>query len=257
MNVVVGGNQNLIFASGSNDTVSFRPTFWPTDIPDLVSWYTVDYGVYTAINTPATENQQVFLWKDKSVDGPDIYSSSSNLVYQPTFSGGAISFEIDLLTGINPSALNPPINYYVASKTRLSGIASFNVIIKQGTTSAVSNTRHVFVSDTTGRLGARNNSTVYTTGAIMQNSGNVIACILNASDQATIRNGYYSENIAGLGTSVNTLSEFVIGSPSSTNPITSIRGSIYEILVYTGTAHTVDQQNNIINYMAQKWGITI
>jgi len=257
MNVVTGNNTSLIFASGSNDTAIFRPTFWPTDIPDLVSWYTVDYGVYNSIDAPATENQNVYLWKDKSVDGPDAYSSSSTIAYQPTFSGGAISFETDLLTGTNPSPLNTPINYYVASKTILSGLSTYNYIIKQGTNTSLANIRHSFIADATGRLGARNNSTILTTGAIMQAGKNVIACILSASDVATIRRGNYSENIAGLGSSSNSVAQFVIGSLSSAAPNSSILGSIYEILVYTGTAHTVDQQNTVINYMSEKWGITL
>ena len=258
MNVVTGNNTSLIFASGSNDTAVFRPTFWPTDIPDLVSWYTVDYGVYNSIDAPAVENQQVFLWKDKSADGPDAYSSSSTIGLQPTFSGGAISFEMDLLTGANPFPLNPPINYYLATKTILSGgNLTANYIIKQGTNTSASNIRHSFIADATGRLGARNNSTVLTTGAIMQAGKNVIACILSASDIATIRRGNYSESIAGLGISSNSLAQFVIGSISSSAASLHIYGSIYEILVYTGVAHTVDQQNTIMNYMAEKWGVTL
>lgn len=255
MNVVFGGNASLIFASGSNDTAIFRPTFWPTDIPDLVSWYTVDYGVYNTINTPAMENQQVLLWKDKSTDGPDAYSSSSTIALQPTFSGGAISFEVDLLSGQNPSPLNPPINYYVASKTILSGTASNIPIIKQGPTNLI--VRHAFTTDTTGRLGARNNSSIYTTGAIMQEGKNVIACILSAPDVATIRKGNYSEDIAGLGVTTNTTQQFVIGSLTAGSALSPLRGSIYEILVYTGAAHTVNQQNTIMNYMAEKWGVTL
>jgi len=243
-----------VFMSGSYITPTYLSEliFTPTNIPYLVSWYSSDYGVYNTVDNLATENQSVAIWKNKITNGPDI---SAPLNFQPNFSGGAVAFTLDMMSGYNTVPLNAPLNYYIATKTPLSGINNFNVILKQGGAIPSAATRYSFVADTTGRLGVTN-PTYTTTNITMSTGKNIIACIFSDTSNAIVRKNNTSESLI-MSTASNSLSQFVIGSNSSTAISRPIAGSIYEILIYTGLAHNTDQQNQIINYLSQKWAIDL
>jgi len=254
MNIVIsGGIDNLIFASGaaaSQDIVSYRPIFIPIDLPNLVAWYSSDYGVYSSLTVLAQETDTVRLWQNKIGGSVNVESIS----YQPNLSGGALYFSNDYMSGFNASPLNPPLSYYVATKSIFSGLNSSASILCQNATSAGS-PRFGFSVDQTGRLGTSGPTTTQTTGAIMNNGANVIACIFNDTNTVIVRKGNYTETLNSLGLTANTSNSFLIGA-RGTNPSDPIFGSIYEILIYSG-AHTSNEQNSVINYMAEKWGVTL
>jgi hypothetical protein len=255
MNIVIsGGIDNLIFASGSagsQDVVTYRPVFIPIDLPNLVAWYSSDYGVYNTLTVLAQETQTVRLWQNK-LGGSVNAESISN---QPNLSGGAILFNTDFMSGSNASPLNAPLSYYVATKSIFSGTNANGTILTQNATQLGTTTRFAFTVDQTGRLGASGPTTTQTTGAIMNNGANVIACIFNDINTVIVRRGNYTETLNSLGLTANTSNLFLIGA-RGTNPSDPIFGSIYEILIYSG-AHTSNEQNSVINYMAEKWGVTL
>ena len=255
MNIVIsGGIDNLIFASGSpgsQDIVSYRPVFIPFDLPNLVAWYSSDYGVYNTPTTLAQETQTVRLWQNKIGGSVNVESLSS----QPNLSSGAILFNNDFMSGSNASPLNAPLSYYVATKSIFLGTNANGTILTQNATQLGTTSRFAFTVDQTGRLGASGPTTIQTTGAIMNNGANVIACIFNDVNTAIVRKGNYTETLNSLVLNTNTSNSFLIGA-RGTNPNDPISGSIYEILIYSG-AHTTNQQNSVINYMAEKWGVTI
>jgi len=226
--------------------------FTPIDIPYLVSWYSSDYGVYNTVDNLATENQSVSIWKNKITNGPDV---SAPLNLQPDFSSTGISFSYDMMSGNNKSPLNAPLNYYIATRTPLSGLNTYNIILKQGTNQLGSNTRYAFMVNSNGQLGV-GNPTYNPSNLTMSTGKNIIACIFSDIANAVLRNGNVSEAI-NMGGGSNALSQFIIGSNSSSAASSQIQGSIYEILVYTGIAHNNDQQNQIIDYLSKKWGIPL
>lgn len=255
MNIVIsGGINNLIFASGAAGIVAYRPAFIPYDLSNLVAWYISDYGVYNTLTTLAQANETVRLWQNK-IGGSVNAESISN---QPNLSGGALYFNNDYMSGSNASPLNAPLSYYVATKSILSGANVNGAILTQNATPLGTTSRFTFTVDTTGRLGVSGPSNTQTTGlsGIMNNGANVIACIFNNDlNTAIVRKGNYTETLNSLGLTANASASFLIGS-RGTNPSDSIFGSIYEILIYSG-AHTTNEQNSVINYMAEKWGITL
>jgi len=261
MNVVIGGDKSLIFASGSNDVVSFRPTFWPTDIPGLSSWFSADYGVYTNSNTLAQNGGLVSLWTSRI---NNITLTQSTTSKQPTFLNGGVKFDGgDILGGINLSALNSPLNYYVAvdsismNSTTTSPLAPPAPIIKQGAGAPNQGGPYGFIVDHGDILGAANPigqvSTINVT-----NQKTALACIIYNNDEAIIRKGNISnETVVELGQATNASTSFFIGGYSNTYINQYMKGTIYEILVYAGTEHTFQQQNLVLQYLAQKWGLTI
>lgn len=261
MNFVIGGNQNIIFASGiGSNFISYQPDFFPTNIPNLLSWYSSDYGVYSSPGVAATEGDSVRIWENKINNGINLEQSGP---LQPIFSGGAIVFSQHAMSGINPVALNMPINYYIAINNA-SWSGSEHTFIKQGSTILSTNIRYSFISRPIVQnsisvriLGARNRTLINTQNLTLNNNKNVIYAFFSNTDLATIGINNSSETITGIGTSINSNTVFTVGSNSATSSTAPLIGDLYEILIYTGIAHTISQQNQIINYLTNKWGVSI
>ncbi|MEY4342217.1 MAG: hypothetical protein RL736_7 [Pseudomonadota bacterium] len=257
MNVVIGGNQSLIFSSGANNMVAFRPAFWPTDVPGLSSWFSADYGVYTNVNNLAQNGGSVSLWTSR-INSITLQQTSSNK--QPTFFNGGVKFDGgDVLGGANPSALNSPLNYYLAIDSISVNNILTNlppaVIIKQSSANP-GIAPYVFSVNYTGILAAANPDNQYITSNV-NNKKTAIACIFLNNDEAIIKNGNLDEYVASLGQAGNTETSFFVGSHNNTYGSQFLKGTIYEILVYAGTEHTVEQQNLVLQYLANKWGLTL
>jgi len=264
MNVVIGGDKSLIFASGANDIVAFRPAFWPTDVPGLSSWFSADYGVYTNTTTLAQDGNTVNIWNSR-VNG--ITLSQSTLLKQPKFENGGIKFDgaigfnnsdinSDLLSGTNSAALISPLNYYVVA-SGISG-ATTNApapIIKQSN-NTISNSPYVFAINNISVLGAANTQNI-STSLNAGNTKSVTACIFTDNNNATIRNGSSTQSIIALGNASNSDTTFYVGGFSQTSQTSSnaLMGTIYEILIYSGVEHTTEQQNLVLQYLSQKWGV--
>ena len=71
---VIGTNDvnagNLIFASGGSNSIIFG--FNPINLPNLLGWYSSDYGVYNAPGVLATDGQTVRTWQNKVNNGIDL-----------------------------------------------------------------------------------------------------------------------------------------------------------------------------------------
>lgn len=258
MNVISGSFNTLIFASGNiTNSVIFRPEFVPTDFPNLLSWYSSDYGIYNAPGVLASEGQTVQTWQNKLNNGFNLLHDNIN--YQPKYISGAITFSgNNALTGINTSALNYPINYYVATQTILSGNDSTwaATIIKQGRTATVNNMRYIFTVNTGSKLGVRDINTQTISNITMSNGKNIIYAIFSGSNTEILGKGNSSE-VLNATMNTNSISTFTVGALGGIIPVYPLFGSIYEILVYTGSAHTESERSQIINYLSNKWGVSI
>jgi hypothetical protein len=262
MNVVInGGDGNLIFASGlGTDSVIYRPVFVPTELPNLLSWYSSDYGVYNSPGVLATEGQTVRIWQNKINNGIDL-NQTTQPTYQPTYLNGAIQFAQNMMSGINTIALNSPLTYYIATQTILSGKTAgvYAPIIKQSQT--INKFPYGLLVNTGAKLVARSNVSTYISNITLLNNKNIIFISFSGfqpsepSPIVNIGTSNLSEStIFNMG--INDDNIFLIGSNSATVPTVPLQGSIYEILIYTGL-HTEIEKNKITNYMANKWGVSI
>lgn len=260
---VIGTNDvnagNLIFASGTiGSSIIFRsPDFLPTDLANLLSWYSSDYGVYNSPGVLANNNQTVSIWQNKINNATDLIHH--NVSFQPKYVNNAIEFKgINILTGQNPSFINYPINYYVATQTILSGNNSTipALIIKQGLSNSATQNKYGFAINTGSTLGIRDLNTTTLSNITMSNGQNIIYTIFSGSNTQILGKQNSSE-ILNATTNSNSNIIFVIGSSNGTTPTDSLYGSIYEILIYTGTAHTESERTKIINYLGSRWGVSI
>lgn len=257
---VIGTNDvnagNLIFAYGGNNSIIFG-SFLPLDLPNLLGWYSSDYGVYNAPGVLATDGQTVRTWQNKVNNGIDL-NQTVNINYPPIYSNGAIKFSLNTMSGINPYSLNSPLTYYIATQTTLSGASSSHGnIIKQ---SPIGNRfPYGFAVNTGCQLIMRTNS-LYLSNITMLNGKNIIFAnfsgvqpnVSNPIGNVGTKNLTESFTLT-LGT--NSDNTFIIGGTAPTpNSVGALKGSIYEILIYTGL-HTETEKNQVINYLSNKWGV--
>lgn len=252
---------NLIFGSGSatgiyTNSIIFQRDFIPTDLPYLFSWYSSDYGVYqTYTGIPSQENDLIALWENKINNGTNL--SHGNPSFQPRYINNAVKFSgINILTG-NINILNSPLNYYVATQTILSGNNSINpaAIIKQGPSDISTQTRYTFTVNTGSKLGVKNATTSTISNITMSGGKNIIYAIFSGSTSQILGRG---NNFQSLSATMNTssLTNMIIGSHNLAAATSPLYGSIYEILIYTGSVHAETERNKIIKYLSNKWGVS-
>lgn len=254
---VIGTNDvnagNLIFAYGGNNSIIFG-SFLPLDLPNLLGWYSSDYGVYNAPGVLATDGQTVRTWQNKVNNGIDLNQGG---VIAPIYSNGAIQFSQNAMSGINPYALNAPLTYYVATQTILSGSNQTASIIKHDNSSTIM--RYRFGVTTGAFLNARAaQSDINSNFLKLTNPKNVIYLSFSgtagSNGQVIVgQNNLYETFSQTFGT--NTSNIFIIGSNMATTAINPLKGSIYEILIYTGL-HTETEKNQVITYLSNKWGVS-
>ena len=243
---------NLIFASGGNNSIIFGLS--PNDLPNLLGWYSSDYGVYSASGVLALQGQTVRIWQNKINNGINLEQPGA---IQPLYLDGAIKFEQNSMSGINPVALTPSLTYYVATQTALSGglTNTPSSIIKHDASSTV--IRYRFGVNTGSFLAARASNTDYTSSLKTNNGKNIIyisfsGTPLSQGDVILGKNNSFEKISQTFGT--NDSRVFVIGSNSASSAVLPLKGSIYEILIYTGL-HTETEKNKIITYLSNKWGV--
>jgi hypothetical protein len=254
---VIGTNDvnagNLIFASGGSNSIIFG--FNPINLPNLLGWYSSDYGVYNTPRVLATDGQTVRTWQNKLNNGINLNQDGATMA--PIYSNGAIQFSQNAMSGINPYALNAPLTYYVATQTILSGgiTTTSSFIIKQD--SSTNNFKYKFGANTGAFLSVRSANTEITSNLKLNNGKNIIY----ASFSGTTTTG---NAIVGINNSYETFSQimgtnnsnvFVVGGNSVTSSNLPLKGSIYEILIYTGL-HTETQKNEVITYLSNKWEVS-
>lgn len=255
---VIGTNDvnagNLIFAFGGSGSIIFG--FEPSNLSNLLGWYSSDYGVYNAPGVLATNGQTVRTWQNRINNGIDLNQGGASM--QPIYSNGAIQFSQNAMSGINPYPLNAPLTYYLAT-TILSGGAGNSpaYIIKQGPTAP--SIRYSFSVNTGAFLAARQSSTFQTSTLKLVNKKNIIYASFSG-----IGFGSNGEILLGNGLEVfktgttfgeNTDTIFIIGSAATSSVNLPLKGSIYEILIYTGL-HTANEKNQVLTYLSNKWGVS-
>lgn len=253
---VIGTNDvnagNLIFASGGNNSIIFG--FEPSNLPNLLGWYSSDYGVYNAPGVLATNGQTVRTWQNKVNNGIDLNQGG---VIAPIYSNGAIQFSQNAMSGINPYALNAPLTYYLAT-TILSGGAGNSPASIIDQDSSISQMKYRFGVNTGSFLAGQSANQNYISNLQLTNPKNIIYLSFSgaplSSGQIIIgKNNSYETFSQTFGTNDSRI--FVIGSNAATSSHLSLKGSIYEILIYTGL-HTENEKNQVLTYLSNKWGVT-
>lgn len=257
---VIGTNDvnagNLIFASGGNNSIIFG--FEPSNLPNLLGWYSSDYGVYNAPGVLATDGQTVRTWQNRVNNGINL-NQTLNINYPPIYLNGGIQFSQNTMSGVNPYSLNSPLTYYVATQTILSGSSSTHAnIIKQSP--ETNRFPYGFAVNSGSKLVIRANLDTYVSNITMLNGKNIIFANFSGvqpSVPSPIINvgtkNLTESTIFNIGT--NTDNTFIIGGTTPTpGSIGALKGSIYEILIYTGL-HTETEKNQVITYLSNKWGV--
>jgi hypothetical protein len=247
---------NVIFASGAAATSIIYYNFQPNNFPNLLSWYSSDYGVYNAPGVLATDGQTVRIWQNKINNGINLEQAGA---IQPTYSNGAVKFEVSSMSGTNPFPLNAPLTYYVSTQTSLSGgvFSSQASIIKH--TLGTSAIRYRFGVNTGSFIGGRAAGLDSLSTLKMQDGKNIIYASFSGAPLSeglvTVGNNNLFETFAQIfGTNDSNI--FVVGSNSAFAASTPLKGSINEILIFTGL-HTQAEKNQIITYLAGKWGVNL
>jgi hypothetical protein len=254
---------NVIFASGAAATSIIYYNFQPNNFPNLLSWYSSDYGVYNAPGVLATDGQTVRIWQNKINNGINLEQAGA---IQPTYSNGAVKFEVSSMSGINPFPLNAPLTYYVSTQTSLTGglfstqrslYSEIGSIIKHtpGTTFKI----YRFGINTGSFIGGRASNLDSLSTLKMPDGKNIIYASFSGAPLSdglvTVGNNNLFETfVQTFGTNVSNI--FVVGSDSASSASLQLKGSINEILIFTGL-HTQAEKNQIITYLAGKWGVNL
>jgi len=261
MDFTVGRDGDFVFASGANaaqSTILFQRDFRPLDFPYLSSWFSVDSGVYTNETTLANPGNPVSKWLSR-VNNTDLRMDTT--AKQPQFISGGVYFSSvsssannDILSGVGPEIYNAPLNYYLAVNS-ITGysINSSAYLVKLTTSTANSYAARIAY----GNLNSANTSSIFSNIPLSNTRTSVLGYIFDTNSTATVRNGYVGENLAGLGGATNVSKNIVVGGQYPNGNSFYINGTIYEILIYTGVAHTSGQQNRVLKYLADKWGASM
>jgi len=262
MDFTVGRDGDFVFASGANaaqSTILFQRDFRPLDFPYLSSWFSVDSGVYTNETTVANPGNPISKWLSR-VNGTDLRMDTT--AKQPQFINGGVYFSSiassannDILSGVTSEIYNAPLNYYLAVNSITGYSTNSSAYFVKLNTASASNS---YAAQTLfGNMSAANITIANSNIQLSNTRTSVLGYIFDTTNTATVRNGYVGENLAGLGGATNTAKNIVVGGQYPAGNAFYINGTIYEILIYTGVAHTSGQQNRVLKYLADKWGASM
>lgn len=219
----------------------------------------------TTVDVPATNNQTVAKWTNKVAGSPSMDQTIASA--QPLFRdlGGGnrfISFNSDSLfaSQIAPGGWGSSWSYYVVSTPMTAVGQSTNTPrYVLGHTGGPPSSRGGFGSTST-ELAIKNGSTVlFTTPAVSSglsspNTTYVFSARVSSSGFTLGNNSTFqyravaisssSENRLYLGTLAGAFADFIVS------------GNIKEVLAYK-QAHTDQEANLVVGYLAQKWGVTL
>ena len=212
----------------------------------------------TTVDVPATNNETVEQWNNKVSGKPNLSQDTegSRPIFKSNVNGRkAVSFNGDALYNYNFSTFGVQYSYYLVANT-LGGSGSgsdLRTAIKLGTSTLVSRGRlGATITTIAASNGTLKNSTINKTS-----SGCVWSARFNVSiGQVTVGSNLTSEILTGIGTSSAVQSTIVIGALDTSGSSAPIVSDFSEVLVYKAY-HDEVTANQVINYLIQKWNISV
>jgi hypothetical protein len=213
----------------------------------------------TTIDAPATNDQTVLQWNNLVSGKPNLSQNSASL--QPIFKSNvngrkAVQFNISVMYNLGLfSSFTSEYSYYLVAD----GFFETNNTSNNGTIIRIGSSanRGLFQSRVLEGFLAANNG-VQRISEISSLGDAVYSARFNVSNngEAIVGNGKTHETLAGsVGVTASSLTSILLG---ATSPIGggSVNAGISEILVYRAF-HDEATANQIIDYLAAKWNITV
>jgi hypothetical protein len=232
---------------------------------NLYGWFSGDSGLLNSIN-PDVEavsvNSGIRRWVNRvsgGVNADQITAAAQPVLILPqrnsvTYRG--IRFNSgDVLLLENSTALNSSLSIYVALSAFPTGTLAGESFIFNGSRSVIpTQPRNALYVNTSGKLTLRKSTAVAST-IDSSSPDNIFFGVIDSGGTGTIgkRNQGQTtrENLTGLGTGQGSLVTSFIGAGNTTGAIVS-NIDMLELLVYT-TVHTTEEQNQIIDYLRNKY----
>lgn len=234
--------------------------FAPTDLPNLELWLDANEGVLNSVepDVEASNNETVEQWNNKASNKPNLSQATegSRPIFKSDVNGRkAVSFNGDALFDSNFSTFEQRYSYYLVANT-LGGAGSgsdLRTAIRLGTSTLASRGRFgATITNIAASNGTLKNSTILKTS-----SGCVWSARFNVSiGQVTVGKNLTSEILTAIGTFSSGESTIVIGALSTSGSSTPIVSDFSEVLVYNAY-HDEVTANQVINYLIQKWNISV
>jgi hypothetical protein len=213
----------------------------------------------TTVDVSATNNQSVVKWYNQVVAGGPLFQNTlaSQPIYETNVYGkNVLSFNADSISGnVAASASWGSEHSVYCVATTLGGSTTFNGAFAAQSSTIAAQRRGALGGSTTGGVlaftnGTQRNSTLSASTATFAvwsyrftTSGGSVALGKNKT----------FESLTGAGTSLMPSNSFVVGTAGGSN---SSITKIGEIIGYSGN-HDEATANQIIDYLAAKWGVTL
>jgi hypothetical protein len=246
--------------SGENWTSQSYYGVGNTNYPWQATWSngTLTRTANTA-DTPATNDQTVAQWNNLVSGKPNLRQFSANL--QPLFKSSvngrkAVFFNGDVLYNSGFSNFLNQYSYYLVSTNLGAQSGTLSIAIRLGSSSFA--TRGLFGASA-NFIGASNGtsrfSTISPTGAF----GNIWSARFNIGsvdgDIVTVGSKKTYETLVNIGGIFANRTDILLGASNSSGG-SAITSDYSEVLVYRAV-HDETTANQIIDYLAAKWGITV
>lgn len=240
--------------------ISSIPSFLPTDLPELELWLDANEGVLNSVgpDVEAANNETVEQWNNKASGKPNPSQDTegSRPIFKSDVNGRkAVYFSGDALSNSGFSTFTQQYSYYlVADSLDGSQSASLAAAIRLGTSTLAP--RGVLGASATS-LGANNGTSKVSSILRTALTGAVWSARFNiASSQATVGKNLTSELLTSIGTASANQSTIIIGAANTSGSSSPINSNFSEVLVYNAL-HDETTANQVINYLIQKWNISV
>jgi hypothetical protein len=230
-----------------------------TDYPWQATWSNGTVArTATTFDISATNNQTVLQWNNLVSGKPNLSQGFASV--QPIFKSNvngrkAVQFNISVMSGFGFSSFTSQYSYYIVADGffETGNTSSSGTIIRMGT----GGNRGVFQSRVTEGFLAASNGT-QRISQISSLGDAVYSARFNVSNngQAIVGNGKTHETLVGsVGTAASSLTSILLGA-NNPSGVGSVNSGISEVLVYRAF-HDEATANQIIDYLAAKWNITV
>jgi hypothetical protein len=219
--------------------------------------------IATTFDVPAGNDEAVVKWNNLVSGKPNLGQSSAGL--QPTFKSDvygrkAVFFNGDTLYGTGFATFGQQYSYYLVATSLGAPGGSLSGAIRLGTSSLA--IRGLFGASASA-IGASNGSARQSTISPSAISGAIWSARFNASttesfsglSEVVVGKDKSFATLTGIGTATANRSDILLGAATSTGS-SSIASNYSEVLVYRAF-HDEATANQIVDYLAAKWGITL
>jgi hypothetical protein len=266
MNFGPSSNGNIVtFGYSPNNQINFSriPSTIPTltELANLELWLDANDGVFNSltVDTPATNDQTVARWNNLVSGKPNL--SQSNASLQPVFKSSvnghkAVFFNGDVLYSSGFSNFSFEYSYYLVSTDLGAQSGSLAVAIRLGSSSLAN--RGLFGANASF-IGASNGTSRFSTISPTAAPVNIWSARFNIGSPngniVTVGSKKTYQTLVDIGGLSANRTDILLGASSSSGT-TQITSNYSEVLVYRAF-HDEATANQIIDYLAAKWSITL